>query len=78
MGFWPGGDRDGNPFVTAEITLQVAQELHLSILKSYYAHLKKLRRRLSFRGVSEILDGLSDDLYDAIFKEDIDISTDQI
>lgn len=78
MGFWPGGDRDGNPFVTAEITQQVAQELHLSILKSYYAHLKKIRRRLSFRGVSEILDGLSDDLYEAIFKEEVDISSDEI
>ncbi len=78
MGFWPGGDRDGNPFVTAEITQQVAQELHLSILKSYYAHLKKIRRRLSFRGVSEVLDGLSDDLYDAIFKEKIDISQEEI
>ncbi len=78
MGFWPGGDRDGNPFVTAEITQKVAQELHLSILKSYYAHLKKIRRRLSFRGVSEILDGLSDDLYEAIFKEEVDISSDEI
>ena len=78
MGFWPGGDRDGNPFVTAEITQQVAQELHLSILKSYYAHLKKIRRRLSFRGVSKVLDELSDDLYDAIFKEEKDISTEQI
>ena len=78
MGFWPGGDRDGNPFVTAEITQQVAQELHLSILKSYYAHLKNLRRRLSFRGVSEILDRLSDELYDVIFKQEKDISTEEI
>ena len=78
MGFWPGGDRDGNPFVTAVITQQVAQELHLSILKSYYAHLKKIRRRLSFRGVSEILDDLSDDLYEAIFKEEVDISSVEI
>src|SRR5690606_37468100 len=27
MGFWPGGDRDGNPFVNYEITLQVAESL---------------------------------------------------
>ena len=69
LGFWPGGDRDGNPFVTAEITKQVAQELYTSILKSYYAHLKNLRRRLSFRGVSEVLETLSHELYEAIFRD---------
>lgn len=78
LGFWPGGDRDGNPFVTAEITKKVAAELHFSILKSYYEHLKNLRRRLSFRGVSEILEALSHQLYDSIFKEDYTITSDQI
>ena len=78
LGFWPGGDRDGNPFVTAEITQKVAAELHFSILKSYYEHLKNVRRRLSFRGVSEILEKLSHHLYDAIFKEDQSIHSDEI
>ncbi|UJF29110.1 phosphoenolpyruvate carboxylase [Kaistella sp. 97-N-M2] len=78
LGFWPGGDRDGNPFVTADITKKVAAELHFSILKSYYEHLKNLRRRLSFRGVSEILEALSHQLYDSIFKEDYTITSDQI
>src|SRR5690606_21697964 len=77
LGFWPGGDRDGNPFVTAETTLQVAKELNTSVLKSYYEHLKKLRRRLSFRGVSEVLDALSDEIYDAIFK-DHHVTSDEI
>lgn len=67
LGFWPGGDRDGNPFVTADITREVAQQLHVSILKSYYAHLKKLRRRLSFRGVSDELDLLSEEIYSAVY-----------
>lgn len=77
LGFWPGGDRDGNPFVTAEITQQVAHELNISILKSYYAHLKKIRRRLSFRGVSEILTALSEEIHQAVYGEKI-ITEEQI
>ena len=67
LGFWPGGDRDGNPFVTAEITQKVAEELRSTILKCYYGHLKRIRRRLTFRGVSEILEDLSHQIYSAIF-----------
>lgn len=67
LGFWPGGDRDGNPFVTSEITQKVAEDLRISILKCYYEHLKTLRRRLTFRGVSEVLEDLSHRIYDAIF-----------
>ncbi|WP_417430694.1 phosphoenolpyruvate carboxylase [Halpernia sp.] len=78
LGFWPGGDRDGNPFVTAEITKKVAEELHVSILKSYYSHLKYVRRRLSFSGVAEILEKLSNKLYDAIFKEECDITSEEL
>ncbi|MFI1744544.1 phosphoenolpyruvate carboxylase [Thalassobellus sediminis] len=51
IGFWPGGDRDGNPFVKPDTTLKVANKLKQAILKKYYSDLKKLRRKLTFRGV---------------------------
>ena len=53
IGFWPGGDRDGNPFVKPKTTLKVAKRLKKAILKRYYNDLKKLRRKLTFRGVEE-------------------------
>lgn len=78
LGFWPGGDRDGNPFVTADITMKVAEELRISILKDYYGHLKIVRRRLSFRGVSDVLKAVSKRIYDSIFQEDVRISAEEI
>ncbi len=53
IGFWPGGDRDGNPFVKPETTLKVAAKLKKSILTKYYEDLKNLRRKLTFRDVEE-------------------------
>src|SRR5439155_19060064 len=48
MGFWPGGDRDGNPNVTADITRKVARALHAAIIRSYYYEVRRLKRRLTF------------------------------
>ncbi|WP_344978276.1 phosphoenolpyruvate carboxylase [Compostibacter hankyongensis] len=67
MGFWPGGDRDGNPFVNAEITQQVAGELQKAVLRCYYADVKHLKRRLTFKGVENVLGSLEDDLYRHLF-----------
>jgi len=53
IGFWPGGDRDGNPFVTSDITLKVAARLQEAILKCYFRDARFLRRRLTFQGVDK-------------------------
>ena len=55
LGFWPGGDRDGNPFVTTEITINVAKRLKQTILKNYYRDVRLLKRKLTFKGVEEII-----------------------
>jgi len=87
MGFWPGGDRDGNPFVTAETTLNVAAALKGSIIKCYYLDLRRLKRRLTFKGIDVVLNGLEKQLYDNIFtpgvttmltKEDIIVELEKV
>jgi len=55
IGFWPGGDRDGNPFVTHEITLRVAHHLQQTLLRCYHRDLRILKRRLTFKGVDHII-----------------------
>ncbi|MFT5754692.1 MAG: phosphoenolpyruvate carboxylase [Flavobacterium sp.] len=67
LGFWPGGDRDGNPFVTTEITLKVADRLRASILKNYYIDIRKLKRKLTFMGVDTIIADIENKLYRSVF-----------
>ena len=58
IGFWPGGDRDGNPFVLPETTLNVAERLKQTIIKNYYNDVRKLKRKLTFKGVFERIEKL--------------------
>lgn len=55
MGFWPGGDRDGNPNVTYEITESVADLLRISIVRKYYNEIRRIKRHISFEGIFEEL-----------------------
>ncbi|MEY8849855.1 phosphoenolpyruvate carboxylase [Psychroserpens sp. XS_ASV72] len=66
IGFWPGGDRDGNPFVTPEITKNVAKKLKESIIKNYIKDVKYLRRRLTFRGIRERIIDLNHQLHNTL------------
>ena len=70
FGFWPGGDRDGNPYVTPEITLKTAESLKFSILRNYFREVRKMKRSLTFNGLDEILDVLESDLYATLFSKD--------
>ncbi len=68
LGFWPGGDRDGNPFVNAATTLKVAQFLRSSIIVCYYRDIRKLKRKLTFTGVDILLNSLEASLYENVFR----------
>jgi len=47
LGSWVGGDRDGNPFVTPEVTLAAARRSSYGILGRYLRAVEDLTQRLS-------------------------------
>lgn len=64
IGFWPGGDRDGNPFVNVDTTRRVAAKLRYGIASCYHRDVRELKRRLTFKGTYEILDDIEKQLHD--------------
>lgn len=67
MGFWSGGDRDGNPFVLVDTTVKVAKALRMAILRLYYSEVKNIKRRLTFSVVENLLLKLENKLYEEAF-----------
>lgn len=67
LGFWPGGDRDGNPNVHVDATKTVAATLRQILFRCYYRDFRVLKRRITFRGISEHMEKLEQMLYDNAF-----------
>ncbi|BFH71015.1 MAG: phosphoenolpyruvate carboxylase [Paenibacillus dendritiformis] len=63
FGSWIGGDRDGNPSVTAEVTWQTLQMHRKLAIRKYEERLKELFRSLSF---STSIVQVSDELLQSI------------
>lgn len=68
IGFWPGGDRDGNPFVTHETTLLVSERMKKWVLRCYYRDMRKIRRRLTFKYVEQLILKVEKGIYSTLFE----------
>ncbi|WP_316810570.1 phosphoenolpyruvate carboxylase [Pedobacter heparinus] len=71
LGFWPGGDRDGNPNVHTDSTIQVSKMLRQILFRCYYRDFRNMKRRITFRGVEEHLAIVQDVLYKNAFDPSI-------
>src|SRR5690606_8702194 len=71
LGFWPGGDRDGNPNVTVESTKKVATMLRTILFRCYYRDFRIVKRRITFRGDEIYLDNLQQLFYNNSFNPSV-------
>ncbi|WP_214070322.1 phosphoenolpyruvate carboxylase [Mucilaginibacter sp. dw_454] len=69
LGFWPGGDRDGNPNVNTKTTYDVACLLRQIIFRCYYRDFRVLKRRITFRGIEAQMTSLENMLYENAFNK---------
>jgi phosphoenolpyruvate carboxylase len=63
FGSWIGGDRDGNPSVTPEVTLELLRLQHQHAIRNTMRQVDHLRQVLA---VSDRLAGVSDELLESI------------
>jgi phosphoenolpyruvate carboxylase len=75
FGTWVGGDRDGNPAVTAEVTRAAARLARAAILQRYREEVQALGRDLS---VSARLAGASPELMESIDRDRTDLGTQRV
>lgn len=67
LGFWPGGDRDGNPNVSVQSTKEVSSLLRTILFRGYYRDFRVIKRRITFRGVEQYMDNLQELFYENSF-----------
>lgn len=67
---WIGSDRDGNPFVTRDVTWSTLIEHRKAALNLYLEELEKIRRYLS---VSQSLVKVSDELLESLEKDEAEV-----
>lgn len=66
FGSWIGGDRDGHPLVSTQVTRDTVMGNSRAILRLYYGRLRRLRRALS---VSDQAVSISQEFRDALRKQ---------